>query len=70
MTTRPPFDPVAFVFGVLFVAIAVVGLLDTPQLRNLNLAQFGAVVFIAAGAALLLSTTRSRRDDTAPADTP
>lgn len=54
------FDPVAFVFGMVFVAIGAVGLLGTTQLQTLNLAQFGAVVLIITGAALLFTTAKTK----------
>lgn len=63
MANRSRFDAAAFVFGVVFVAIAAVGLLDTSVLRNLNFAQLVAVVLIASGVALVASTLRSRRVD-------
>lgn len=56
------FDAAAFVFGVIFLTVAVVGLLDSSVLGTLNFAQLIPAVLIAAGGALLVSTLRSRRE--------
>ena len=61
MTNRSRFDAAAFVFGVVFVTVAIVGLLDTSLLQTVNFAQLIPVVLIASGVALLASTLRSRR---------
>jgi len=61
MANHSRFDAASFVFGVVFVTVAVVGLLETSVLRTVNFAQLIPVVLIAAGLALLASTLRSRR---------
>lgn len=63
MAKHARFDAASFVFGVVFVTIAVVGLLETSMLRTINFAQLVPVVLVAAGLALLASTLRSRRLD-------
>jgi len=58
METR--FDPGAFIFGVLFLTVAGVGLLDTAALRTVNFGQLIALVLVVSGVALLASTLFKR----------
>ena len=59
---RPPFDPAALIFGVVFVVIAVLALLDAEVARRVDLGIVWAAAFVGAGA-VLLATTMLRRDD-------
>lgn len=56
------FDPASFAFGVLFVAIAVVGLTDPSLLALEDLRWLGPAVLVVLGLALLLSAARGERD--------
>lgn len=56
------FDPASFAFGVLFVAIAVVGLTDPSLLAVEDLRWLGPVVLVVLGLALLLSAVRRDRE--------
>lgn len=58
---RPPFDPVAFVLGATFVAVAVLGLLDPARTADLDLALLAPAALVVVGAALLLGVTLSGR---------
>ena len=55
---RHRFDPLSFVFGVLFVAVAVLGLVGTRVLDLRDLAWMAPALLVIAGGALLLSSTR------------
>ncbi len=55
------FDPASFAFGVLFVAIAVVGLTDPALLAIEDLRWLGPAVLVVLGLALLLSAGRRDR---------
>lgn len=58
---RPPFDPTAFVFGGLFVAIAIVGLIDPSLARRIDLGTFLPALLVVLGAMLLIGSARPRR---------
>jgi hypothetical protein len=59
--SRPPFDTVAFVFGSLFVLVAVLGLLDPAITRRLDLGVVFPVALVVIGAAVLAGSLRPRR---------
>jgi len=59
--SRPPFDTVAFVFGSLFVLVAVLGLLDPSVTRRLDLGVVFPVALVVIGAAVLAGSLRPRR---------
>ncbi len=58
---RPPFDPAAFVFGGLFVAIALVGLLDPSLARRIDLGTFLPALLVVLGGLLLITNARPSR---------
>lgn len=66
------FDPASFAFGVLFVAIAVVGLTDPSLLAIEDLRWLGPAVLVVLGLALLLSAGRRdrHRESATPAAVP
>ena len=66
---RHRFDPLAFIFGLLFVAVAGVALIGADVLVLRDLTWIAPSLLVIAGAALLLSSARSGSDDT-PDDTP
>jgi len=57
---RPPFDTVAFVFGSLFVLVAMLGLLGPSIARRLDLGIVFPLALVAIGIAVLASTLSSR----------
>jgi len=59
--SRPPFDTVAFVFGSLFVLVAVLGLLGPTITRRLDLGVLFPAALVVIGAAVLASSLRPRR---------
>lgn len=59
--TRHRFDPLSFVFGVLFAALGVLGLTGPWTLAELDLAWVGPGLLVLAGVVVLL-TARSSRD--------
>lgn len=70
---RHRFDPLAFIFGLLFVAVAGVALIGADVLVLRDLTWIAPSLLVIAGAALLLSSARSGSDDTpddSPDDTP
>jgi heme/copper-type cytochrome/quinol oxidase subunit 4 len=58
---RPPFDTVAFVFGSLFVLVAVLGLLGPAITSRLDLGVILPLALVTIGIALLAGTVRPRR---------
>lgn len=60
--TRHRFDPLSFLFGVLFVALGVLGLTGPWTLAELDLAWVGPGLLVLAGVVVLL-TARSSRDE-------
>lgn len=61
---RPPFDPTALVLGLVFAAVAVVGLLDPELTRRIDLGVLVPVTLLTVGGALLLGSAFVRgRDD-------
>ena len=59
---RPPFDPTAFVFGGVFIAIAIVGLLDPSLARRIDLGTFLPALLVVLGGLLLVGSARPRRE--------
>jgi hypothetical protein len=57
---RPPFDTVAFVFGSLFVLVAMLGLLGPSIARRLDLGIVFPLALVAIGIAVLTSSISSR----------
>jgi hypothetical protein len=53
---RHPFDPTAFVFGGLFLTIAVLGLLDASTLSRIRISVLVPAVLVTIGATLLLGS--------------
>jgi hypothetical protein len=61
---HPPFDPTALVLGLVFAAVAVVGLLDPELTRRIDLGVLVPVTLLTVGGALLLGSAFVRgRDD-------
>ena len=61
---RPPYDTTALVLGLLFAAVAIVGLLDPELVRRIDLGVLVPVTLLAVGGALLLGSAFVRgRDD-------
>ena len=58
---RRPFDTAAFVFGALFVLIAVLGLLDPALVRRLDLGVVFPLALVAIGVLVLGGSLRPRR---------
>jgi cytochrome c-type biogenesis protein CcmH/NrfF len=56
-----PFDAVSFVFGVIFAAVAVVGLTDVATLSLVDLRWLGPAALVIVGIVLVVSA--ARRDD-------
>jgi branched-subunit amino acid permease len=54
-----PFDPVAFVFGVIFVAVAAVGLTDLATISLTDLRWLGPAALVLVGIVLVISAARS-----------
>jgi len=57
---RPPFDTVAFVFGTLFVLVAVLGLLGPTFTRRLDLGVVFPAALVAIGVVVLAASLRRR----------
>jgi putative Mn2+ efflux pump MntP len=53
-----PFDAVSFVFGVIFTAVAVVGLTDVATLSLVDLRWLGPAALVLVGAVLVVSAAR------------
>jgi hypothetical protein len=62
---RHPFDPVSLIFGLLFAAIAVLGLTDAVTLSYLDLRWIAPGALVLLGLALVLTSGRSH---SVPAD--
>jgi len=61
---RPPLDPTALVLGLVFAAVAIVGLLDPELARRIDLGVLVPVTLLIVGSALLLGSAFLReRDD-------
>lgn len=61
---RPPFDPAALALGLVFTAVAIVGLLDAELVRRIDLGVLVPVTLLTVGGALLLGSAFARgRDD-------
>jgi branched-subunit amino acid permease len=54
-----PFDAVSFVFGIIFVAVAAVGLTDLATLSLSDLRWLGPVALVIVGIVLVVSASRS-----------
>jgi branched-subunit amino acid permease len=54
-----PFDPVAFVFGLIFVAVAAVGLTDLATITLTDLRWIGPAALVLVGIVLVISAARS-----------
>lgn len=72
---RHRFDILSFVFGLLFVLVALVGLTDLVQLTWLDLRWIAPAVLVGLGLVLVLTSGRGRDDrelaeDTEPARDP
>lgn len=67
--TRHRFDPLSFVFGLLFVAVAVAGLTGPWTLRPVDLAWAGPAVLILLGV-VVLASGGTRRDERSHAHGP
>jgi cytochrome c biogenesis protein CcdA len=70
---RHPFDPLSFVFGLLFVAVALLGLTELVTLSWLDLRWIAPIVLVVLGLVLVLTAGRNRNagpgDDRPDADT-
>lgn len=60
------FDPLSFIFGLLFVAVAGVALVGGGLIAFNDLAWIAPAVLVVTGAILLLSTARRTGSDDAP----
>jgi hypothetical protein len=61
---RPPFDATALVLGLVFAAVAIIGLLDPEVTRRIDLGVLVPVTLLIVGGALLLGSAFVRgRDD-------
>jgi len=63
---RPTFDTVAFVFGSLFMLVAVLGLLGPTIARRLDLGVLFPLALVAIGIAVLAGAVRPRRPGRSP----
>ncbi len=61
--SRRPFDTVAFVFGSLFVLVAVLGLLGPTIAGRLDLGVVFPIALVVIGTAVLAGSVRPRRSD-------
>lgn len=59
---RHRFDILSFVFGLLFVLVAIVGLTDLVELTWLDLRWIGPAVLVGLGLVLVLTAGRGRND--------
>ena len=67
--TRHRFDPLSFIFGALFVAVAAIGLIDRELVAIADLRWIAPGLLVAAGALLLvLSARRAGTHDGGGAD--
>lgn len=61
---RPPFDPTSLVLGLVFAAVAIVGLLDPELTGRIDVGVLVPVTLLIVGSALLLGSAFVRgRDD-------
>ena len=67
---RHRFDPLSFIFGLLFVAVAGVALVGGDLVVINDLAWIAPAVLVVAGAALLFSTAGRGDSDDTPDDVP
>ena len=67
---RHRFDPLSFIFGLLFVAVAAVALLGGDLIVINDLAWIAPAVLVVAGAVLLLSTAGRGSSDDVTDDAP
>jgi hypothetical protein len=68
---RHPFDPLSFIFGLLFVIVAVLGLTDLVELTWLDLRWIAPAVLVALGLVLVVTAGRGRSErQLATAETP
>jgi hypothetical protein len=58
---RPPFDPAAFVAGVVCIVVAALGLLDPQVARRIDLGVLWPVTLMTVGLALLATARLPRR---------
>jgi len=65
---RPPFDPAAFVVGVVGIVVAALGLLDPEVARRIDLGVLWPVTLMTVGLALLATARRPRRRPGGTAD--
>jgi hypothetical protein len=63
-----PFDAVSFVFGVIFVAVALLALTGIATITLLDLRWLAPAVLVVIGAVLIVSA--ARRDDDREVGTP
>lgn len=66
--SRHPFDPVAFIFGAIFVLVATLGLLDPDVVRGLDLRVLAPGALIAIGGMLLIGSLGRDGERAAPVD--
>jgi hypothetical protein len=66
---RHRFDALSFVFGLLFVLVAVLGLTDLVEMTWLDLRWIGPAVLVGLGLVLVLTAGRGR-GEAADADAP
>lgn len=59
---RHPLDPVSLVFGLVFGAVAALGLADALTIRGADLRWLGPLLFIIFGLTLVVSAGRDRSD--------
>jgi len=67
---RHRFDPLSFIFGLLFVAVAGVALVGGDLIVINDLAWIAPAVLVVAGAVLLLSTAGRDSSEDVPDDAP
>ena len=59
---RHNFDPISFVFGIVFAGLALLLWSERLELTGLGIEWIGAGVLLFLGASLLISSTRRSRD--------
>jgi cytochrome c biogenesis protein CcdA len=59
---RHPFDPLSFVFGLLFVLIGLLGLTDVVELTWFDLRWIAPAVLVVLGLLLVVTAGRGRSD--------